>query len=226
MRYNVRNLEKVGFNYAGRLRELLAPEQLETQFPLCSEEELRELCEMMEQLERFMEAPLTEPDDGLKIKTHLLLTQALRTRSEGGLSVTMQLVEAPEKGVIGAADFTDGLCTAIHVRDSAVKDVRLRRKIERLFQVQAEECAQFNSVKSLEWAYPSSENAAAFDFKATGCWVIELGLPSRPLHAVAAFAPDEKEYALNVARRLPFTWLRSALHHHSEYEHAAEAFRT
>ncbi len=86
-----------------------------------------------------------------------------------------------------------------------------------LFRTLAEECAQPATVKSVEWAYPSSETAENRGWGSTGCWTIQLGILGKPMHAVRDFSPVDLEAALQVARQLPFGWSPITLRVHPEY---------
>lgn len=145
------------------------------------------------------------------MKTRLNLGLAFRD-SRGLLRVSLQLIPIGEHTAIGSADYVMGVC------DRFLLPARYHKQAAQ-FRVEANECAQDNTVKSFEWCYPTSPNAVAFNGGA-GCWCIELGLPGKPLHAVRAFPARQKEYGLHCAQSLPFQWSASYRQIHPEHTSA------
>jgi len=60
-------------------------------------------------------------------------------------------------------------------------------------------------LKSVEWSHPTSPNAARFGFR-DGCWTVKVGRRGSPYKAVAAFAKDQKDAAIEYADGLPQAW--------------------
>lgn len=73
-------------------------------------------------------------------------------------------------------------------------------------------------VKSVQWAYPSSDNARRFGY-AHGCWCVEVGNQGEPLEAITAHS--ERASALLHARALGSEWdLPFRLNHPEDCEAA------
>jgi len=60
------------------------------------------------------------------------------------------------------------------------------------------------AVKSVDWSYPSSENASRFGFAKTGCWTVKTRAAGSIGGAVAGFATANE--ALAFARGLGIAW--------------------
>lgn len=66
--------------------------------------------------------------------------------------------------------------------------------------------------KSVEFAYPTSTNAARFGFSKDGCYTVELGFPGQPAVAVAGFATREEAIAAAKLQPEPWSALFTRLH--------------
>lgn len=77
-------------------------------------------------------------------------------------------------------------------------------------------------VKSVEWAYPSSDTAKRFGKGRTGCWVLQVGNAGEPLEAITAHA--ERESALQHAHNLAIEWDSSFCAIHPEDAHRLQPF--
>ncbi len=66
--------------------------------------------------------------------------------------------------------------------------------------------------KSVDWAYPSSTNAAQFGFPRVGCWIlnVEDSTGANLPRALCAFTL--REQALATARALPLRWSFAFVH--------------
>jgi hypothetical protein len=70
--------------------------------------------------------------------------------------------------------------------------------------------------KSLEWSYPSSDNASRFGFAKTGCWTVQRTY-SHPQHSVSPVALSghaDRSAALSAARMMPEPWSETFRHYH------------
>lgn len=64
--------------------------------------------------------------------------------------------------------------------------------------------AKKSRVKSVEWAYPSSDTAKRFGKTRTGCWTVQVGNAGEPMEAITAHA--ERDSALRHAHALACEW--------------------
>lgn len=142
------------------------------------------------------------------MKTHLNLGLAF-VDSHGSLRVSLQLMTDQSGSAVASTDFVNGACERFHVAKVGAMHATA-------FRVEANECAQLATIKSLEWSYPTSDNARLFGHP-TGCWTIKLGLVGHPSHAVRAFPKDQKAYALHCTQVLPFKWSLFTESVHPEY---------
>lgn len=60
------------------------------------------------------------------------------------------------------------------------------------------------SYKSVEWAYPTSDNARRFGFVKSGCWTVETSAAGKPPKALAGYA--QKADALAHAKTIELNW--------------------
>lgn len=71
-----------------------------------------------------------------------------------------------------------------------------------------------NRVKSVEWAFPSSDTAKRFGKARTGCWIVQVGNAGEPLEAITGHS--EREAALRHAHALGIDWDSSFCATHAE----------
>ena len=146
------------------------------------------------------------------MKTTRIILGLAFNDAQGIRRLSFQLVGQNDRA--GAtADYTHGICTrflkSLAVPFRALGD--FRSTVDRL--------ASPDSVKSLEWSYPTSPTAESYGH-AAGCWSAKLGTPGLPSIVVLTFAPAEFDRALDYVRRLPFPWSPITLHVHPEYAEA------
>lgn len=59
-------------------------------------------------------------------------------------------------------------------------------------------------VKSVEWAFPSSDTAKRFSKGRSGCWTVQVGNAGEPMEAITGH--NERESALRHAHSLAVEW--------------------
>lgn len=136
------------------------------------------------------------------MKTYLNLGAAWRN-GDGALCVTIQLMRKGAFLAIADAHFVGGKQDRVIFSRRAAK---LSDEARAGFVRDALECAQPNSVKTLTFAYPTSDTAIAHGYGSTGCYCVKLGLPGKPLHVVRTFDIHSRTEGEELAKSLPFTW--------------------
>lgn len=69
--------------------------------------------------------------------------------------------------------------------------------------------------KTVQWSYPTSDNAKQFGFFRTGCWTLETIEGNNPPEALQGFHPEARDSALSAARwldHLPWNWMFVKFH--------------
>lgn len=69
-------------------------------------------------------------------------------------------------------------------------------------------------VKSVSFAYPTSDMAKRLGHNVTGCWYVSVGHPDivSQEYNLVDFASEDRQAVLNIANSLDYAWDRYSMH--------------